>query len=577
MSLLTPIQKVIDVVFPGENWFLYWKTSSSLWKSKIEEFSNGNKIIVPINWSFHVDVNGNYDFGTKLPETDLKKLVDIIHECNKTPIFFLPLSPAPFLTNGGIPHFLAANIAKDESGMAISVIDSDGGLNKVFSFYDPKVFGAYNSFISNLGSYIKSAGIGSDIWAVEFGHLNNLGFNSFFRDYSSIYDKSFMRFLQVKKEEMIEQSGEFSIGSDVHEAGLRKEFNETIKSLYLNSASEFLDGNFEGTLKVALLGSSPDDFICRLTSQDKIADYMNMICKSMNLDITPSSVLLPEKIKSGVMSKLLKELVTDSFLNAKLSNSFLDERDNGTYYPLSFFEVFENSVDEKGSWEQLKLWDFLDSKFKWCFKSYTSAFSWKEEDFSHEKVYFIQGKDLDEKSFLKVLKLFMNGGNIVLNTFEMSDAFLKRTNAFFLENDLEVEEVNFLGKIQYAELGEGKLLLFNSNNLEEQPDEKRAAFWERVVSIFEVIHLDFNGSEDVNYFWRTRPSSHTELKFEQVRRLTFYNASSYKKRIKIPIVKNFALLKIIDEHNVNVKSHSSIIDLEMLPNGALSLDFGIYL
>ncbi len=35
--LTTPEFKDADGIFPGEQWFFYWKTTPALWKSNLEE------------------------------------------------------------------------------------------------------------------------------------------------------------------------------------------------------------------------------------------------------------------------------------------------------------------------------------------------------------------------------------------------------------------------------------------------------------------------------------------------------------------------------------------------------------
>ena len=61
--LTSPDMKEYDSVFPGENWFLYWKTSPSLWESKLREYSGPSPIFVPIYWGYHTDFEGDLDFG----------------------------------------------------------------------------------------------------------------------------------------------------------------------------------------------------------------------------------------------------------------------------------------------------------------------------------------------------------------------------------------------------------------------------------------------------------------------------------------------------------------------------------
>src|SRR3989338_711598 len=103
MKLTTPEQKDFDPAFPGENWFYYWKTAASLWESKLLQIPGQMPIYVPINWGFHMDYQHTIDFGEHKPETDLKRLFDVAQKVNRKLIFIMPLTPAPYLTNGGVP------------------------------------------------------------------------------------------------------------------------------------------------------------------------------------------------------------------------------------------------------------------------------------------------------------------------------------------------------------------------------------------------------------------------------------------------------------------------------------------
>ena len=76
LQLTTPELIEYDSVFPGENWFFYWKTSPSLWKNKLQEYRGPTPIFVPIYWGFHNENPDQFDFGTFRPETDLKRLHD---------------------------------------------------------------------------------------------------------------------------------------------------------------------------------------------------------------------------------------------------------------------------------------------------------------------------------------------------------------------------------------------------------------------------------------------------------------------------------------------------------------------
>jgi hypothetical protein len=88
--------------------------------------------------------------------------------------------------------------------------------------------------------------------------------------------------------------------------------------------------------------------------------------------------------------------------------------------------------------------------------------------------------------------------------------------------------------------------------------------------------LKIEDENELYYFWKYRTPKMSEMNYEQIRRLSFYNPSSHKKRARIVGAKNFALLKIIDEIDSKVKTSTMGIDLEIDSGGSVSLDFGYF-
>ena len=82
--------------------------------------------------------------------------------------------------------------------------------------------------------------------------------------------------------------------------------------------------------------------------------------------------------------------------------------------------------------------------------------------------------------------------------------------------------------------------------------------------------------EGLDFYWRTRPSSTNELKFEEVRRLSLYNPTSYRKKIKMNLTKNFVVYKVLDEINVIVQTYPNEIEIELSPEGSVIVDFGVF-
>ena len=129
-----------------------------------------------------------------------------------------------------------------------------------------------------------------------------------------------------------------------------------------------------------------------------------------------------------------------------------------------------------------------------------------------------------------MLKIFMSGGRVILDRSDMSDEYLKKIESFFLENSLKVEKINYLIHVHNILLGEGRLLVIDGNALVEHNMKKCLDFWGVMMATFEIPHLSFFLPEGIESVWKTRSTSNSELNFEEVRRVSFYNPTSYKKK-----------------------------------------------
>jgi len=573
VSLTTPVPRDQDTVFPGENWFFYWKTSASLWKTKLQEFP-GTKIIIPLNWSFHSETGDQFDFDDHRPETNLKKLVEIATEVGKNVVFFLPLTPAPFLANGGLPHLLARSLALNNEGMAYGVIDADDHLVKIYSFFDPRVFEAFDKFLKKLGQYFSSNKITPDVWGIRSGYFKDGHYRSFMEDTSNTFQQAFGRYLQTKTNADTELS-------PIEERQFAFEFNKTIQGLYETNARESIKDNFEGSLDVAFLGSGTENFLKRLSGTISTADYSSELYESLAKDIIPSSVLLSHRLKKGVLTRELNDLVANSYLPSRLASSAYEHEDISNFLPLSFFKVYEK-VDGVSSlfqnWHDLNLWEYLKSNFGWSYKVISSD-TLKLHDTKtpyQEHIHLFHGHDVDRIIFNFILKTFMNGGRVILNRSGLSDEFNKRFETFFLENNLKVEKVHFKTQVQNIALGEGRLILIEGEGFQEMSPADYLDFWKTLVETFSLVHVPIQNVDGIDFYWRTRPSSTNELKFEEVRRLSLYNPTSYRKKIKMSLSKNFVVYKVLDEINVIVQTYPSEIEIELSPEGSVIVDFGVF-
>jgi hypothetical protein len=197
-----------------------------------------------------------------------------------------------------------------------------------------------------------------------------------------------------------------------------------------------------------------------------------------------------------------------------------------------------------------------------------------------EHIHLFHGHDVDRNIFNTILKNFMNGGKVILNRSGLSEEFGKRFETFFLENNLIVEKVHFQTHVENISLGEGRLVLIDGEGFFSGQSEVKESdlynFWKTIVETFSLIHVPLQNSEGVDYYWRTRPSTANELKFEEVRRLSLYNPTSYRKKVKMNLSKNFVVYKVLDEINVIVQTFPNEIEIELSPEGSVNVDFGVF-
>lgn len=579
VSLTTPVPRDFDAVFPGENWFLYWKTSASLWQAKFQEYTESNRIVVPINWAFHTETGDSYNFAKERPETDLKKLIEAARSAGKVVTFIIPLTPAPFLPNGGLPSFLARTLSLSPNNMVYGNLDGDGNLNKIYSFFDTRVYQAFCKFVSALGEYFTEAGVDSDIWGASFGCIENGeesgNFSDFFYDRSSVFEQGFGRYLEAKKQE---RGDEVVCVQD--EEAQKIEFHNTIKDLYYQEAKESLSGNWEGSLNFGFLGANGDAFFKRLSGNDDTLAYSKQVMESMIRNVVPSSILVPHRSKKGVLGKQLSDLIANSFLESKLRQDYYHDDSHLTLVPMRFFDVYDyesGRPKNHASWDNLGLLHYFSRDYRWCFSLSTETSIPFDETTDHEeKIHFYHGERINRKSFNTLLKIFMSGGKVILNRSGLGIDYLKRLESFFLENSLKVEKVNFHTIIHNIVLGEGRLIILEGDKLEDLAPSVMLTFWKKLLDTFSLKHLSVKTTDGVDYFWRTRTSSPSELNYEEIRRASFYNPTSYKQKIHIKMKKNFALMKVLDEHNVSIQSSPNEQVIDMLPGGVISMDFGVY-
>lgn len=577
--LTTPELKDSDSVFPGENWFFYWKTSPSLWESKLQEYNGVKPIFVPIYWSLHCEHPEHYDFAQRVPETDLKRLSEIARSLGKEIIFILFLGPAPFFTNGGIPSFLSRTLCLDQRGVGKAVVDSEGQLNKIFSFYDPRIFQAFRKFVWHLGQYFTNASIDNAIYGAKTFYTQNGRFESYLLDTSVAFEQGFSRYVKQVQQNNPERLQGFEKDPSI-ELELKREFKDMIEELYLQAASESIPANFSGVLELGFVGGAQEDVFPRSSEVwEHPTNFFATIFEILSADYIPSSVLLAEKSKRGTLAKVFKDIYSEAFVLKNLKNSVYEDDLSMSFTPLIFFNIYASTKDyfyRKKYLEEMGIFSFFEKKYNWTYRFKKNLLE-EVEDYEDEcEAHFYFGKDVDKDLFLLMLRKFMNGKKVFLDKNDLSLEFEKKLDVFMIENNLETEKINYLTPITKTQLGEGVLFVYDGKKLAEANTVKKINFWDTLIKYVELKHLDVEADSGVYYLWKARLSNTLELDYEQIRRVSFYNPTSYKKKAQIHSKKHFAFLKVIDEINSHVKSTPVGIEIDLLPGGSVSLDYGHY-
>lgn len=575
MQLTTPEAKEYDTVFPGENWFFFWRTSPSLWESKLAEYQGPQPIFVPLFWGLHNENPDQVDFGSYRPETDLHKLHQAALNTGKEIAFALPLTPAPFLPNGGLPSFLARTPALDQDGLAMACVDNDGRLNKMHSFFDPRVFQAFRSFCSRLGRFLSERAVAREVFGLDCHFLmegDQGGSRSFFDDSSKAFEQGFARYInQIKAE-----SEDFQIDPKNREElkRLKEDYSSQIKSLYTQAVEETLAANWSGQIQVGFLGAAPADILGRTSdSWERPEDYFGPLFKSLTLDVLPCSALLAPNAKKAPLTKALASVVTESNIKEKLNNDLYEDDYSSSFHPVYHFELIGKEGDD--TFKNAGLITFLNREYPWSYKIHAKLEDQSEEE-EVVRTRFFSGKTMDQKHFSKMIRLLMNGSSSFLDVCGLSPEIKQRLDLFVVENDLKVEKLNYVCPISRINLGEGSIVTIDSDKLAEAGHVKKLNFWETMISYLKIKRLKIESDEGVFFFWTARASNAYELNYEEIRRANLFNATSYKKKARIVSAKNFAFVKTIDQKNAEVRSTPIGIEILLLPGGSVSLDFGFY-
>ena len=575
MQLTTPELKEYDTVFPGENWFFYWKTSPSLWESKLQEYRSISPVFVPVYWGLHCESPEEFDFGSHRPETDLKRLFQIADKCGVSIVLVLPVTPCPFFINGGVPSFVARSLVIGEDGRVLSVVDNGKRLNKFFSFYDPRVFQSFRFFVEALGQFLAENGFTKEIFAGNFGYLKESSrFISYFEDNSQAFNKGYHRYLSELENSSPHEIEEL-LSNPLHDKKLKTDYKNLIESLYRDLCEEIIPASWAGTLRFACLGGNPEDVFSRsYDNWDNEAHFIKPLFEVVVSDILPVSVLLSPQEKTSVLKRALSDVISQNFIKNHLSSELYEDDLYKGYEPQVLFKVYVSEINKAFEFSSLKY--FFDREFQWMYRLYEKSFEYTQDYEDIQKIHFFYGDSLTEKDFNQILKLFLNGGRAFLDIYGFDDTLSKKLNLFLVENSIETESINFVCPLIKASLGDGLIILYDSSKVINQGLMKKIKFWETMIKFLKIKSCGLDIDEGLMYIWKHRISNTYELNYEEIRRISIYNPTSYKKKASIRSNVNYAFLKTLDQTNVEVNSNPIGIDLDLLPGGSVSIDFGYF-
>ncbi|MBF0365362.1 MAG: hypothetical protein HQK50_07310, partial [Oligoflexia bacterium] len=323
----------------AERFFFYWQHSSTLWENNLRNYLDEQAntsylpLFIPLNWAFHQvqtplssSSELSYDFGQEAMETNLTYLINLALSLNLNPILLVPLTPVPYLANGGVPSSIAKILCKNPQGLINAVATTDHLLNKMFSFYDPKIYWSYSKFLKKLREHLLPQANNISVAAMGCGYNLDGRFITYLDDSSSAFEEGLLKY----KAQSEQNSHAYA-------------FQKTVKNLYLQLIKEAFKDNWVGELSFSFLLSSPLDILVKASCEFHLDEYIfqDAITALVQKSIPSAALLSSEALENRSLSQIFKELSTPEFYASKLDGMQTYESEHISFSIMHFFEIYE--------------------------------------------------------------------------------------------------------------------------------------------------------------------------------------------------------------------------------------------
>jgi hypothetical protein len=570
-----------------QNWFFYWKSSPALWENELVKVQQSRPLLVPINWSYHLlrssefDQNFGperineleFDFGEYIHNGNLFLLSELAEKLHLELYFLLPLTPVSFLPNGGLPSFLSLEASKGKENLVKAYLDRDSNIHKMYSFFQPNVYHCFRKFCYSLSKELQKEGRNNiNIMTAEYGAIENGRFESYLNDRSQAFIQGYEKFARYKTQ--VEKDENFSRNEQSAFT-----YQQQVSELYSQSAGDYLESWIHGHLRVPLAGGSQWDLMKRSSSKwDYSHELFSLVLESLSQRLLPSLVLLSENtLGHDLLTQMVSDLMTRNYFEEITGEQKYNEDEWG-FAPMSFFRLFGGDYYQNESvkdfLKSLGLQIFFNSYFPWSYTWNDHIVHIEEDEIDEESVGFYFGKFLSLDNLNTVYKSFFNGQKIIVDLSNLNVELRSKFEVFISENNFQKEEVNFFSPIRSYTLGTGKLIVFESQYLEDRSLKEKIQFWVRLSQYLELVNIPVLGDDDIVYFWLTRKTNSQEFKYKEVRRIYLYNPTNYKKKVYFESVKNFALIKFSSDQTGEVNSKLSGLEVVLDPFTRKWVDYG---